>query len=147
MRLIWPLFKLAKRYQFLHMGFTMGNIYATCIFDQNTLMMRQKYYFFEISFRYNKQFTTRFVGRHKIGSIQKNHVSLRLLRHVLSLLTKLGITMYIILYTGTRGVLSMTRTRQIIRYRAKATLRRLQIKQYTTSKEGGGGLRPNGNII
>ena len=35
------------------------------------------------------------------------------------------------------------KTRQIIRYRASATLRRLQIKQYTASKEGGGGLLQN----
>ena len=37
-------------------------------------------------------------------------------------------------------------TRQIIRYRATATLRRPQIKQYTASKEGEG-YKTNGNII
>ena len=39
------------------------------------------------------------------------------------------------------------RTRQIIRYRAKATLRRSQMKQYTVSNEGEGGYKTNGNSI
>ena len=38
----------------------------------------------------------------------------------------------------------LRRTRQIIRYRATATLRRLQIKQYTASNEGGGDTKPTG---
>ena len=38
-------------------------------------------------------------------------------------------------------LMSLIRTRQIIRYRATATLRRPQIKQYTASNEGGGVLQ------
>ena len=38
----------------------------------------------------------------------------------------------------------ITWTRQIIRYRATVTLRRPQIKQYTTSKDGGGVTKPTG---
>ena len=41
--------------------------------------------------------------------------------------------------------LSIPRTRQIIRYRATATLRRLQIKQYTASNDGRG-YKTHGNI-
>ena len=38
------------------------------------------------------------------------------------------------------------KTRQIIKYRVAATLRRAQIKKYTTSKEAGG-YKTNGNIV
>ena len=44
-------------------------------------------------------------------------------------------------------------TRQIIRYRATATLRRPHIKQFTASNEGGGGggggwrYKTNGNLV
>ena len=38
----------------------------------------------------------------------------------------------------------LTRTRQIIRFRATATLRRPHIKQYTVSNEGGGATKPTG---
>ena len=50
----------------------------------------------------------------------------------------------------------VSKTRQIIRYRETATVRRPQIKQYTASNEGGGGLQnkdkvwsgaPNGRFV
>ena len=42
------------------------------------------------------------------------------------------------IFHGGSTLNNVIRTRQIIRYRATATLRRLQIKQYTAPNEGGG---------
>ena len=47
-------------------------------------------------------------------------------------------------YLAKLQTLKVLRTRQIIRYRATATLWRPQIKQYTVSKERGGGTKPTG---
>ena len=47
---------------------------------------------------------------------------------------------------GWRQFLLWIKTRQIIRYRTTAALRRSQMKQYTASKWGGG-YKTNGNII
>ena len=48
---------------------------------------------------------------------------------------------------GKENKCDFTRSRQIIRYRATATLRQLQIKQYSASNEGGGVSQTNGNIL